>query len=310
MSASTALWQYLKTSPTIGQTKCSTGRAVAKLSSTQSTSSLPLWRGSASNAWTASAFPPRAQQMSCAPWCWRALVELAAHPDGHQARNGGKHLQSSWGSCFLHFHGGRRLSAPWKPDRKLSSTHPTPAAQRHTGRDKLATIHDPKDLQLVPQSLHEDPHVLTQGEILIRLETGPRHQANVLASQNIDRFIRRRISLRDQRVSTIEVSHGQDQVHLCISLPHITEAGAIHHPLEHLAQHVSESREVLATQGCMCPAVFWGAEDKHQAVPAARRVWQTTGNWNGFCSYIGGISFRVRTCVVKCLNPTTLGMSN
>ena len=144
--------------------------------------------------------------------------------------------------------------------------------------DKLATIHDPKDLQLVPQSLHEDPHVLTQVEILIRLETGPRHQANVFASRNIERFIRRRISLRDQRVSTIEASHGQDQVHLCISLPHITEAGAIHHPLEHLAQHVSESREVLATQGCMCPAVFWGAEDKHQAVPAARRVWQTTGN--------------------------------
>ena len=134
MSASTALWQYLKTSPTIGRTKCFYWQSSSQISSIQSTSSLPLWRGSASNAWTASAFPPRAQQMSCAPWCWRALVELAAHPDGHQVRNGGKHLQSSWGSCFLHCHGGRRLSAPWKPDRKLSSTHPTPAAQRHTGR--------------------------------------------------------------------------------------------------------------------------------------------------------------------------------
>ena len=170
--------------------------------------------------------------------------------------------------------------------------------------DKLATIHHLVRLQSVPQPLHEAPHVLAQVELLMRFETGPRHQAEMFASRKVERFLRSRIIDRDHRVSTIETSQWENLVHVCINGPHIAEARTIHHPLQHIAQHVSESREVLATQGCMCPTVFWGAEDKHQAVPTARRVWQTTGNRNGFCSYIGGISFRVRTCVVKCLNPT------
>ena len=86
----------------------------------------------------------------------------------------------------------------------------------------------------------------------------------------------------NHRRPTIEGPHGQDQVHLCINASHIKKTRAIHHPVEHVAVHVSESRQVLVTQGTACEIVFWGAEDKHQAVPVARRVWQTTDNRNGF----------------------------
>ena len=86
----------------------------------------------------------------------------------------------------------------------------------------------------------------------------------------------------NHRRPTIEGPNGQDQVHLCINASHIKKTRAIHHPVEHVAVHVSESRQVLVTQGTACEIVFWGAEDKHQAVPVARRVWQTTDNRNGF----------------------------
>ena len=83
-------------------------------------------------------------------------------------------------SCFLHLESFIERCSRLVPLRPHNDT---------LVGDKLATIHDPIDLQLVPKPLHETRQVFFQVELLIRFEPGPRHQAKVFASHHVERFL-------------------------------------------------------------------------------------------------------------------------
>ena len=142
--------------------------------------------------------------------------------------------------------------------------------------NKLAAIHHPIRLQLVPQPLRKVPHVLTQVELLMRFETGPRHQAEMFASCNSDRVFTR-LALRDHGVPAIEALQSQDRVHVGISGSQVPNVGAVQHSLHSAVEHISESREKRRNPSC--PFVFRRAEHKDRTVATVRRIWQTA-HWS------------------------------
>ena len=161
--------------------------------------------------------------------------------------------------------------------------------------DELAAIHHLVCLQLVPQPLHEAPHVPAQVELLIRLETGPRHQAEMFACRNVERFLRSRVIGRNHRVSTIEASQWEDQVHVCINGPHVPYRGTIKHSIQSVVEHMSESRE--KGQSPSCPCVFGCSEHTDRTI-VTHRTWHTAQDPHGFQCKVATISW-LREILVK-----------
>ena len=123
--------------------------------------------------------------------------------------------------------------------------------------NKLAAIHHPIRLQLVPQPLRKVPHVLTQVELLMRFETGPRHQAEMFASCNSDRVFTR-LALRDHGVPAIEALQSQDRVHVGISGSQVSDCGAVQHFVGYFVEHICETRiKMVKPKLPICLQVYW-----------------------------------------------------